>query len=609
MNGKHGKGGLKLSSTNPNNKSGVIAGLVATVVVAGLAAFVLQTQQASTAPAAHTSGTGPTDPNCVGLVVAASSEKSAQLATLAGRFDDTHPTTGGRCVDVRIEDVSSGAAVDALATGWDKSAPGVRPDVWSPAATSWVSLLHTRMNESDAKQLVPDSSPSLLQSPLVIGMPKEMAQAMGWPDRPIGWSDIIAISRDPSGWARYGHPEWGQFKLGKTNPQRSTSGLNALVATYYAATGLKNDLSEPDLDQPATVAFVSDLERAVVHYGDTTNTFLANLMEADASGAGLSYVSAVPVEEKQLIAYNRGQISSPGVKAGHLPSNPLVAIYPADGTLVADHPYVTLKAPWVDAPKQDAARIFLAYLQQPEQQRLFLAAGFRDHAGNASSLMGPATGTTTAGPPIVDRPPSPPVLLHIERAWQQLRKPARILFVLDVSGSMYEADKIGLMKTATKRAIMLLGDSDQAGLWIFPNPDQQEAYKQLVPISPLAGGKAALGTAVGSLTASGGTPLYATIRAATAAMKVGADAKHINAVVVLTDGQNSDSDNDLDGLLKQLGDQARQETGVRVFTIAYGADADSGTLARIARASRGAAYDASKPEAIDGVLTAVVSNF
>jgi Ca-activated chloride channel homolog len=592
-----------------SHKPNLVAGAVAAIIVASIAFLAVQHPAHPTAAAAHSTGKGPTDRNCVGLVIAASSEKSAQLATLAGRFDDTHPVTGGRCIDARVEDVSSGAAVDAFAAGWDSSLPQPRPDVWSPAATSWVNLLRTRMSEVDARQLVPDTSPSLLQSPLVIGMPKPMALAMGWPDRPIGWSDIIAISRDPNGWARYGHPEWGRFRLGKTNPQRSTSGLNALVATYYAATGLKNDLSEPDLDQAATVAFVSDLERSVVHYGDTTNTFLANLMEADATGAGLTYISAVPVEEKQLIAYNQGQIPSPGLTAGQRPSNPLVAIYPSDGTLVADHPYVTLKAPWVDQPKQAAAAMFLAFLQQPDQQRLFLDAGFRDHAGNASQLMGPATGTTTAGPAIVDRPPSPAVLLHIERAWEQLRKPARILFVLDVSGSMNDSDKIGLMKRATQRAITLLGSVDQAGLWIFPNPDHVSSYQQLLPIAPVANNRAALDTAVGSLNAGGGTPLYASIRAAVATMKAGADSNHINAIVVLTDGQNSDNDTDLDGLLKMLADQAQADSGTRVFTIAYGADADGMTLGKIARASRAAAYDASKPAAIDGVLTAVVSNF
>jgi Ca-activated chloride channel family protein len=48
---------------------------------------------------------------------------------------------------------------------------------------------------------------------------------------------------------------------------------------------------------------------------------------------------------------------------------------------------------------------------------------------------------------------------------------------------------------------------------------------------------------------------------------------------------------------------------VRVFTIAYGADADPQVLERIAEASAGAAYDATDPTSIDRVLTAVISNF
>ena len=44
-------------------------------------------------------------------------------------------------------------------------------------------------------------------------------------------------------------------------------------------------------------------------------------------------------------------------------------------------------------------------------------------------------------------------------------------------------------------------------------------------------------------------------------------------MVVLTDGRNEYTDNDLDGLISQLQASA-QENGVRVFTIAYGPDAD-----------------------------------
>ena len=65
---------------------------------------------------------------------------------------------------------------------------------------------------------------------------------------------------------------------------------------------------------------------------------------------------------------------------------------------------------------------------------------------------------------------------------------------------------------------------------------------------------------------------------------------------------------DLDALIRQLGDQA-SEGGIRVFTIAYGEDADLDSLKRISEASRAAAHDATDPLTIDSVFTNVLSNF
>ena len=33
-----------------------------------------------------------------------------------------------------------------------------------------------------------------------------MAKALGWPDKPIGWSDILKLSTDNKAWASYGYP-------------------------------------------------------------------------------------------------------------------------------------------------------------------------------------------------------------------------------------------------------------------------------------------------------------------------------------------------------------------------------------------------------------------
>jgi Ca-activated chloride channel family protein len=86
----------------------------------------------------------------------------------------------------------------------------------------------------------------------------------------------------------------------------------------------------------------------------------------------------------------------------------------------------------------------------------------------------------------------------------------------------------------------------------------------------------------------------------------------INAVVLLSDGQNEDPRNsDLQGLLDALAsaNEGQSSRPVRLFPIAYGDGADLSTLRQLAEATNAAAYDASDPASIAKVFTAVISNF
>ena len=71
----------------------------------------------------------------------------------------------------------------------------------------------------------------------------------------------------------------------------------------------------------------------------------------------------------------------------------------------------------------------------------------------------------------------------------------------------------------------------------------------------------------------------------------------------------------MDQLLDQLPRTAPNQPALRVFTVAYGSDADEkdltgrSVLQRIATATGGALYDAKDPRSINEVLTAVISNF
>ncbi len=594
--------------------------LVVAVVVGVIA--VLAVRAATSSSESSPSGAAKPGRNvpagCTTVMVSASSEKAALLQRIADDYAKDDGSADGACGRVVVNTKASGGATTALARGWDDKVDGPRPDVWSPASSSWTTLLRQGTTARDRPDLVGEGKlPSIARTPLVIAMPKPMAEALGWPVKPIGWGDILALAQDPKGWARYGRP-YGAFKLGKTNPNFSTSGLNATIGAYFAATQRSSDLSLKDLADPKVNAYVKGVESSVVHYGDTTLTFLSNLQKADDRGQGLTYVSAVTVEEKSVWDYNQGNPSGDPKTLGQhkKPRTPLVAIYPKEGTLYSDNPFVTLKADWVTDAKRAVAADFLAYVQSPAAQKRFAAAAFRDFEGKPGPLINRAEGLLPGEPKAVIGPPAPAVLAGVKDSWERLRKRARVLLVLDVSGSMGEevgsagASKLDLAKRAAAAAVSQLAPDDQLSLWIFSTQqDGEKPYRELVPFGPARAQLAAVKAKIADLQPDGGTGLYATVRAASKAVAASYDPARINAIVVLTDGRNEFSgDNSIDSLTAELNVEDA-DRAVRVFPIAYGEDADLGELTKIADASRAAAYDASDPASIDKVLTAVLSNF
>jgi Ca-activated chloride channel family protein len=559
--------------------------------------------------------------DCVRIEVSSSTEKGDLLAELASRYNNAGRTFGGRCAGVSVHKKTSGAAMEAIAAGWDPARDGGPvPQVWAPSSSLWLGLLRERGAARDrAAPLAGDDAdvPSIAQSPLTIGMPKPMAEALGWPDKPLGWADVLALASDPRGWAAHGHPEWGRFTLGKDNPHLSTSGLAATVAAYYAASGKSSDLTAADLSRPEVAGFVRGVEASVVHYADDAVKFLANLAEADAQGRSTSYVSAVAMQEQLLFLYDEGAPDGDPAQIGkgRKPRVPLVAVHPKDGTLMFDHPYVTLAS--ASAEQRAAAADFLDFLRQPAQQQRFAATGFRDYQGRAGAALSAAIGLPGGQPALslID-PPSPQVLSRMLSGWDDLRKKAQVLLVIDVSGSMDESAGGGRSRLeAAKRAaidgLTRLHPDDEVSLWTFSTPlgGATRPYTEVVPFAPMRANAERLRSAIGGLHPEGGTALYTTVRAAQQSMIAQYEPDRINAVVVLTDGRNEyPRDNDLDALLRDVNADSL-ERSVRVFAIAFGDKSDLTTLSSIARASRAAAYDARNPSSINDVFVSVLSNF
>ena len=569
--------------------------------------------------------------DCVVVDMAVSPEKGDLMTSLAQEFNrGGHTLKSGRCAFVRPTSVSSGAAEAALAGTWDTAAFGPRPVIWSPASSSWGGVLDQRLQEQGKPAMAPTDAKPFMVTPLVIAMPKPMAEALGWPNTPIGFADIAKLAQDPNGWATYGHPEWGPFRLGKTNPNFSTSGLSALIAQTYAALGKTRDMSTEDVSNPAVVQFSKAIESAVVHYGDTTLTFLNNWYRADRRDTALTYTSAVAVEEKSIIDYNSGNpdgVLQPGEQP-RKPRIPLVAIYPKDGTLYSDSPFYVLDASWVSTAQREAAAAFQAFVLLPSNQQKVLGYGFRP--GNPTVKVGApilaSNGVDPTKPETLLEGPRPPVLASLLDQWSTERKGARVLLTLDVSGSMGDLasasgneTKLDLAKRAAVDALDQFKDDDEVGLRVFSTrlgPAQNQQILDLMPVAPIGPNREQMRSQIEQLVPVSGTPLYSVTQQSYQSMVDSYDSARINAVLLLTDGKNddgnaADDDQQSTALLTALRQNSSGENPrpVRIFTIGYGADADTSALEAIAQASNGAAYSAKDPNTISQVFAQVVSNF
>jgi Ca-activated chloride channel family protein len=545
---------------------------------------------------------------------------SEQLQARAKAFMASGPQVGEACARIQVLSKSPGGTLEAFERGWDPRADGPAPDVWAPSSSARVWLLNDQLHESGKHSPITGQPATVALSPMVIAMPRPMAVALGWPKAQVGWSELLDLARSRKGWGEFGHPEWGKFKLGKTNPNLSDSGLAATLTAYYAATRRTSSLSAQDLRSLTTRRFVAGVEQSVAHYGDSDTTFLSDLRRADDQGKALSYVSAVVTEERMVWQYNQGNPSGDPAALGRRakPKVPLAAVYPKEGTLLADHPYAIVTK---DPAKRAAADAFLAYLHSDDVQQALQRDGFRDRQVTAGGLALEDGGILPDQPKVVMPLPDPKVIDLVLKGWPALRKHSNVLTLMDTSGSMNDpvpgagVTKLTLAKRAVKGSLDLFTDDDRVGLWQFSDEiNGSIGWKELVPVGPLRSpfhGDAKRDVMlryVDDLQASGGTALYNSTLAAWRALRERYQPDAVNVLLVVSDGVDSDTETiGLQALLSRL-ESEQGSRPVRIITIAYGQGADRNALRKIADASGGTAYQAIDPTDIEEVFAEAIAS-
>jgi len=501
------------------------------------------------------------------LVFPYGSEKEKWINDVTAAFNRSNTRTqGGKTIFVRALPMGSGETIDNVLSG------RLQAHLVSPASAAFIKLGNAESRTKTGKDLIA-STDNLVLSPVVIAMWKPMAEAIGWGKKPLGWADILALSRNEKGWAAYGFPQWGKFKFGHTHPEFSNSGLISLFAEAYAASGKTAGLKLSDLEKPQTKQFIAGVEQSVVHYGSSTG-FFGRKMFAN----GPEYLSAAVLYESMVVeSYSENNLAFP-----------LVAIYPKEGTFWSDHPVGVVERDWVTPEHREGAKIYIQYLLKREQQEKAMQYGFRPASLDVplAAPLDASHGMDAKEPKTTLEVPQVDVINALLELWKTQKKHSNIALVLDTSGSMAEQGKMQNAKIGAKQLVQLLDDGDTFSFLPFSTELHWSGQDASVK-----DGRQQLTQQIDSLFAGGDTALYDSIDAAYEHLAAtrNPDAK-IQAVVVLTDGEDTNSKMKLNELMERI--KYNGETrAIHVFTIAYGNDAKKDVLRQIAEATQAKFYE------------------
>jgi Ca-activated chloride channel homolog len=527
--------------------------------------------------------------NAVVVKMLYGSEKQAWIEAVTPAFNAQQlKTASGKPIFVEATPAGSADSLERILNGSEQ------PTIWSPASSILIPVANQRWGQANNGATLVEDAPPLVLSPVVIAMWKPMAEALGWPGKALGWSDIAELAASGKSWADYGHPEWGPFQFGHTHPDYSNSGITSILATTYAANNKTRGLTVADVQKPETAQFLNNVEKNIIHYGESTGFFGRQMFNR-----GPAYLSAAVLYENLVVE------SYDNAKYPNRPL-PVVAIYPKEGTFWSDHPYAILNASWITDELREGANAYRDYLLAAEQQQSALQLGFRpaDPAIAIGAPIVPEKGVDPKQPSTLLEVPSVEVIEATRTLWGQNKKRVEVEIVIDTSGSMNEEERLVRAKEALGIFINQLADEDRVAITVFGS----EA-RELTPMGELGPKRQDVLSRVEGLFANGNTRLIDTVKEAYERMQQLPAGEYIRAVVVLSDGDDNRSVTTPDQLTQLL--QTDEEgRSIKVFTIAYGSGIDQAKqlLESIATASGAKTYT-SDPTKIQQIYRDIATFF
>ncbi|MGV8913166.1 MAG: VWA domain-containing protein [Rhodoglobus sp.] len=516
-------------------------------------------------------------PNSTELVVVADPTISSTVQTVANAYNAEHV---GQCLSAKVVTQRSADTAALLASGTSTGA-----DAWIPDSPVWLNRVESTATSLGREIPVTQEWESVASTPLVFATPA--VKVAEFEAAEVGWGAVLA----------------GRYRTLLPDPDASSASMIALATlSDLAADG-----------DPA------DFDRALINLGrsipDSTEAAFSELAISDSRMVALA-------TEREIVAHNASN-----------PEEPLVALYPSEGTAALTYPFILVASSSISALDEsrltdeereaivDAETTRASLLEDfadlvRGSDQVLNAEGFRDNAGGgeilASGVIAAPTETTSVG--------DTGELVSILRNWNALNLRSRILTVVDVSGSMLERAwdgqrRIEMFQNSAQDALSTLSEDDELGMWLFSKERVgAEDWEDVAGIRSMNDPEHVqnLQAIIDSLPSriNGYTGLNDTVLAAVTHVREDYNADKVNSVMLITDGRNEDDNGiSLETLLENLTAMIDKNTDepVPVVLVGIGPDTDVEAMRKIAQATGGTAYQANNPTELSNVMLEALS--
>jgi Ca-activated chloride channel family protein len=414
-----------------------------------------------------------------------------------------------------------------------------------------------------SRQALAEQSPPLMRSPVVLGLHSQVLDTLGW-GQSVSWTTILGAVRN------------GKLRYAMTRPDYSNSGLATLVglATALANTGAPVSMVDvPGRLQQLRAFFVGNRLKA-----ESSRWLADRYLEQFKPGQACSR-SAQADGVDGLFTYESEVLRLQSER----PEGCLVPVYPAEGTIVADYRLTLLQG--ATGLTRGTFEDLWHWLYSEPIQRL-IEQQTRRRPGN------PHVEEDRGATPVAQlRYPTDPAVVKrlIDVYREELRSPSRMVFVLDVSGSM--RDSMPVLRDAFVR---LTGSdpADPSTYFSFMPGERVELLPFeskpgtprlfVLPTTDTGPVLAAIRGYAQDLKVGQETALYASLEQALRTTQqwlaepvaAGEPAPH-TSIVVFSDGQNTCGPNYTDYQAFRRDSLSDAGQKVPIYTIVFG-DRDSG---------------------------------